>query len=678
MRRVRKILLGLAAVAAAIVVALVAILLSVDFSQYKSIATAEVEAATGRRFEIAGEIELALSFTPRLVAHDVTLANASWGTRPDMLRVKRVEAEVALMPLFSGEVRIRRLVLEGADLLLETAPNGEENWLFGEPDTAGAANAAPTVPGQPHLPVVNDVTISDALLRYRDGTTGEEKSLAIVDLRGLAADLQDPMKLAVDARINESPIKLIGTFGSLATLFADQSLAIDGRIEVGGAVATVKGNVARPLTGQGLALEVMIEGQKLADFAPVLGGPVPAIGPYRLTGTLTDPEGAYRLEPFQLTVGGSALSGMASIGFGGERPKITASVTGSAIDLKDFGLDEASSESAAAAPDDGRVFPADPLPLAGLGLVDAAVELSAERLTKRPVTFEKLRATLSLEAGKLVIGNLESGIGGGSFMLSGIVDSATAPAEIAAEIQAREVEVGELLRSLEIGDVLGGGRGDLDLNVSGRGNSVRELMAGLDGDTNFAMKGGHIDNGFARLMLSDLFSLISFGSSGSNTAINCFVARFAIKGGQATSTGLVLDTSGATIFGSGGIDLATEGLALRLDPHAKLTNLVNLAIPVEIGGTIANPSVAPDPTAIPGKVVGVASDTAVGVFNILGDVAGLGSGGSGAGNPCAAALDSASGAQAPASTGGTILEDVGGAVEDTVKGVDDAINKLFP
>ncbi len=674
MRRARKILLGLAGLAAAVVVALVAILLSIDFSQYKSIATAEVEAATGRRFEIAGNIELALSLTPRLVAHDVTLANAEWGTRPDMLRVKQVEAEVALMPLFSGEIKVRRLVLDGVDLLLETAPSGDGNWIFGETETTEPAETA----GQPRLPEINDVTISNAMLRYRDGSTGEEQTLAIADLRGLAADLDDPVKIAIDASVNESPIAVNGTLGSLSTLFADRPFSIDGVLKMAGGSATVKGDVTKPLTGQGLTLDVAIEGNSLSELAPILGSGLPGTAPYRLTGTVTDPDGAYQLDPFQLTVGSSALSGMASIGFGPERPKIIASVTASSIDLKDFGLDGAS-DTDTATPGDGRVFPADALPLAGLGIVDAAIELSAERLTKGPVTFEKLRTTLSLDAGKLVVANLESGIGGGSFMMSGIVDSTTAPAEIAAEIQARQVEVGELLRSLEISDVLGGGSGDLDLNVTGRGNSVREVMAGLDGNTNFAMKGGHIDNGFARLMLSDLFSLVSLGSGSSNTEINCFVARFDIKTGQAAAKGLVLDTSGATVFGSGGVNLATEGLALRVDPHAKATNLTNLAIPMQIGGTIASPSVIPDPTAIPGKVVGAASDTAVGVFNILGDASGLGTiGAGGNANPCATALDSATGSTPPPSAGGELLEDVGGAVEDTVKGVGDAIDKLFP
>ncbi len=671
MKRLKKIAIGLAVLVVAVVVAIVSILLSVDYNQYKSVAIAEVEAATGRKFEIAGDLSLSLRLSPRIVLNDVTLANADWGTRPDMLKIKRLEVEVELLPLLSGDIWVKRLIVKGADILLERSPDGAANWVFGTASNSEASSAATS--SGPALPMINDVSIQDSQLRYRDGQTGEEHGLFIDSLLGSASGFDAPVTLAVAARIGDSPLRLDGRFGPLSTLFADAIYPVDVQIESGATTADIKGTIDHPLGGTGLTLAIGIDGKNLVDLSPIFNTAMPSVGPYDLTGNLTDPEGAYRLDPFQLTVGSSAFSGTAAIALGGERPKVTASVVGAAIDLKDFGVKPVDEKTPTA--DDGRVFPADPLPLDWMRAVDAAIELSTERLIKAPVTLQNLKTTLALEAGKLTIANLESGIGEGSFTLSGVVDAAQNPATVDAAIQARNVEVGNLLQTLEISGVLGGGSGDLDLNVKGHGNSVRELMGGLDGTTNFAMAGGHVNNGFARLMLSDLFSLVNLGGGGSSTDINCFVARFDIKGGQATSRGLVLDTSGATIFGSGKINLATEGLALRFDPHAKATNLVNLAIPMEVGGTIANPSVTPDPTAVPGKVVGVVADTANGVFDLLGKVTGTGGSG-GQANPCATALDTASGGK-PASSGGTLIDNVGGAVEDTVKGVGDAIDKLF-
>jgi hypothetical protein len=164
------------------------------------------------------------------------------------------------------------------------------------------------------------------------------------------------------------------------------------------------------------------------------------------------------------------------------------------------------------------------------------------------------------------------------------------------------------------------------------------------------------------------------------------VVRFDFKDGLATSTGLVVDTNGATIIGSGDIHLDSEKLDMRADPSAKETNLVNLAIPVIIGGTLASPSVAPDPAALAKGVAGAAvgAATGAGVFGALAGLTGTGgtSGGSAAtegGNPCANALAGGE-AAAPQSTSEQILEGAGSAIEgagDAAKDAGEAIKGLF-
>ena len=177
MKRLKKIAIGLAVLVVAVIVAIVAILLSVDYNQYKSVAIAEVEAATGRKFEIAGDLSLSLRLSPRIVLNDVTLANADWGTRPDMLKIRRLEVEVELLPLLSGDIWVKRLIVKGADILLERSPDGAVNWVFGTASSSEASSAATS--SGPALPMINDVSIQDSQLRYRDGQTGEEHGLFI-------------------------------------------------------------------------------------------------------------------------------------------------------------------------------------------------------------------------------------------------------------------------------------------------------------------------------------------------------------------------------------------------------------------------------------------------------------------------------------------------------------------
>ena len=79
---------------------------------------------------MAGDIRLDIGFRPALVVEDVSFQNADWGSRPEMVMVKRFEVRVALIPLIGGDIRIKRLILVEPDILIETNAAGESNLKF--------------------------------------------------------------------------------------------------------------------------------------------------------------------------------------------------------------------------------------------------------------------------------------------------------------------------------------------------------------------------------------------------------------------------------------------------------------------------------------------------------------------------------------------------------------------
>jgi uncharacterized protein involved in outer membrane biogenesis len=703
--RVKHLLIGLGVLVVAVVVAGVAILKSQDFNQYKGLIAEKVKEATGRDLKLAGDVELVISFSPALAVNDVTFSNAPWGSRPELVKLKRLEAEVRLLTLLSGNVEVNRIVLKGADILLETNDKGQGNWVFSPPaaSTATTTTATTTTPGgtTTALPVVHSIKIEDSQLLWTDGVTKQTKTIVIKSFTAKAASASSPIEIALDGSYDENPITAKGTIGAVGALLANQAFPIDVTAEAGGAKIALKGAAAKPMTAEGIAVALSVEGNSLADLNAISGATLPALGPYSFAGNLSNPSGVYKVEQLQLKMGSSSMTGDASLAMGGKKPNIAANLAAAMIDLKDFGVKPAeggsadsSATSSAGTANDGRVFPADPLPFEGLGAANATIHLTAQKFVKAPVTLENLALDMTLQDGKLTIANLQSGLGGGNFAMSAVVDGAKTPAPVALKINAKQVEVGTLLQTLSISDVLTGGKADLDLDVRGAGNSVREIMAGLNGNTNFVMGEGHINNDFAKILLSDLFQLIATGGSASSSNLNCFVSRFDIKKGLATSTGLVLDTNGASIVGSGDINLATEKLKLHLDPRAKQTNLANLAIPVNIGGTMANPSVTPDAVAMAQGIAGAAAGVATTGTDVLGALAGVaGAGGSGSseattttaaggGNPCVTALDAPAASStgtapapaAPTSTGEQLLKDAGKTLEDT----GDALKSLLP
>jgi len=699
--RVKHLLIGLVVLVVAVVVAGIAILKSQDFNQYKGLIAEKVKEATGRDLTLAGDVELVISWNPALAVNDVTFSNASWGSRPELIKMKRLEAEVRLLPLLSGNVEVNRIVLKGADILLETNDKGQGNWVFSPPAPASTATTTTTTTspggGATALPVVHSIKIEDSQLLWTDGVTKQTKTIVIKSFTAKADSASSPIEIALDGSYNENPITAKGTIGAVGALLANQAFPIDVTAEAGGAKIALKGAAAKPMTAEGIAVALSVEGNSLADLNAISGATLPALGPYSLSGNLSNPSGVYKVEQLQIKMGSSSLTGDASLALGGKTPNVIANLAAAMIDLKDFGVKPSEGGSAgsgttsgAGTANDGRVFPADPLPFDGLGAANATIHLTAQKFVKAPVTLENLALDMMLQDSKLTIANLQSGLGGGNFAMSAVVDGAKTPAPVALKINAKQVEVGTLLQTLSISDVLTGGKADMDLDVKGAGNSVREIMAGLNGNTNFAMGEGHINNDFAKILLSDLFQLIATGGSASSSNLNCFVSKFDIKKGLATSTGLVLDTNGASIVGSGDINLATEKLKLHLDPRAKQTNLANLAIPVNIGGTMANPSVTPDAVAMAQGIAGAAAGVATSGGDVLGALAGVtgsgGSGGSGgatttaaaAGNPCVAALNApAASSAAPAaapSTGDQLLKDAGKTLEDT----GNALKSLLP
>jgi hypothetical protein len=140
---------------------------------------------------------------------------------------------------------------------------------------------------------------------------------------------------------------------------------------------------------------------------------------------------------------------------------------------------------------------------------------------------------------------------------------------------------------------------------------------------------------------------------------------------------LATETSGATIIGKGTINLATEGLDLHLVPYATSANLTNLAIPMIVGGTMANPHVVPDAVAMASGTLNTVVGAPASALGALGSVVGIGGGSntastntnSGCGASAAAAKQTTTkpattgGSTGSGSTGGGVLPDVGGALK---------------
>ncbi|MBT7942093.1 MAG: AsmA family protein [Alphaproteobacteria bacterium] len=618
-----KILSILVILAVGGVVAGVAILKSLDFNEYRGLIAEQVKAATGRDLTISGPLNLEISLSPAVAVEGVTFANASWGTAKEMANLKRLAAEVELLPLLSGDIRIKRVVLEGLDLLVETDSKGRGNWEI--------AASKPQTPEKPSasgkLPVVQKVRIKDLNLTYLDGRTGEKTSLKLDHLDLQSESAAAPMTVGVGGAYNDLVFKADGRLGPIKTLIdGGAPYPVTLTMSVPGLSLDVEGAIAEPRQGRGLDFKVSVDGGDIAAVAKAAGVTLPKIPPVRVSGRLKDPKGGYSIDNLVATIGDIDLRGRVGVKLAGvARPSLDADITtASTIDL-DALLPK--QKKPAPAPKD-RVFPDDPLPLDGLKAVDAKVKLAVKRVVQNAIAVDDIKLSLSLSSGRLDVKSLKAVVNGGTVDGGLVVDGSRAPSALAVNLNVRGSDYGALLQQLKLTDIATG-KVDITLNVKGQGASVRAIMAGLNGQARIVSQGGKIDSGLLNIVSSDISAALPFIKSKGDKEIRCAVVDFKIKSGQANAKTLVFETGGMSMLGTGGINLKDETLALRVDPRAKKVSLLKIAmLPINIGGTLAAPTVLPDMGgAVVGAVTGAVStakDIASGGLSAVGNLVGVG------------------------------------------------------
>jgi AsmA protein len=216
---------------------------------------------------LEGPIGVKFSLVPTLTVEGAALANMPGGSRPEMATVRRVELELALLPLLSRAVEVRRLRLVAPDILLETDAEGRPNWVFDRRAVAEPATPQPAAPAPEQRPAeaaqatgrrlnlsVGRVAIEDGRVTWRDGQTGASRTLGIPGLEVMADGDRGPVRGSGSLTLDGAPIAVEGESGPLLGLtdpIAGTPWPIRLALVAGGATATLEGSIDRPAERRG-------------------------------------------------------------------------------------------------------------------------------------------------------------------------------------------------------------------------------------------------------------------------------------------------------------------------------------------------------------------------------------------------------------------------------------------
>lgn len=694
MKRKSRIVFAFIVVVVGVLTAGIAILKSLDFNAYRGTVAAEVEKAIGRKLTIAGDLELGISFSPSLVVEGVSLANAPWGSRPQMVTAERLAAEVELWPLLSGDVRLTRLELDGVEVLLEVDGQGRANWRFEK--TASAQEPAAEAGKPAGVPLVKEVVLRNSKLTFRDAK-GTAVEAAVEDLKLATEGRNDPILINGRGQVGGAPMAITGKLGSLDRLLggtgayplAVKVSAFGGEVSADGAAT-----LANPSAGLDVAVAVRIKdlAATLRDAAtalPALAGVQAPAAPFALTGRLLPSGRGQALEAIQATLGGSDLAGRVAFEMAADgRPAVIAELTSRKLDLAGLksamptsSAPPASSPGASGDAESGRLFPADPLPFDGLKAIDVKASLKADEIVlPGGADLARTAFDLKLEKGRLTVEPLQTTVSGGNLKGAVALDASGKVPTLSLVLAGQGVQTAALLEKVGVSGFLQGGLTDLDVRLKGNGASVRDLMAGLDGEATVRMGDGRVRRQALELAGADvamqlLDALNPLAQRSEYTPLSCAVAHFQVKDGIAgAQNGIAVETDSVNIVGSGAVDLKTERLDFTVKPEAREGLGINigssLASLVRIHGPLAQPTVGIDSEGAARTAASVGAALATGGLSVLGQA--LLDRTSRDPHPCQTAMGKVLPAEASGKSGGGASKPAG-----PLEGIGNAIENLF-
>ncbi|RLB32810.1 MAG: hypothetical protein DRH11_10640 [Deltaproteobacteria bacterium] len=252
------------------------VLSSYDYNKLKPRIAAEVRGATGRELKIKGDVEIQIGLSPTLIVNKASFQNASWGSRPEMAKIGRLELQVRLLPLIKGRVEIKRLVIIKPDVFIETDKSGRSNLQFSAGNGKGPAQAKKGTE-QKGLPTLSfqDVRILGGRFTYRDGKARRTYKFLLDSLQAQSEESEGVLYLNLDGTYRRSPFSISGILSPVSALLdPSHRSSIKADVMIAGTKISINGFVTDLVKAKGFDLKISAIGSSLSRLALLAGHPI--------------------------------------------------------------------------------------------------------------------------------------------------------------------------------------------------------------------------------------------------------------------------------------------------------------------------------------------------------------------------------------------------------------------
>ena len=525
---------------------------SINPTQLTQLLSSAVKDATGRDLKIAGPVSLKIFPSIGVKAEQVTLSNASWASQSQMLALRQIELEVKLLPLFLGHVEISSINLAGLDADLQTNQAGQSNWDLSSPVSAINSKSTSSAPPQASssdstFVAIEAIRLSDARIRYQNGNN----PVRLLEIPKLSL-IADGSKTAIllDLQYTNYKLGLKGNMGSLRQAIVDWDQA------------PVKTSLDLTLTLNGKSLDIT---GKIDKEPKVL------------------PKFDIKLESKSFDLAPLAAASLIS-----SDGKLTVAAKPTISQGRYFFSDDA-------------------LPFNILPNANGSIALNMNELKLPNQTpLKNMSGTIAFKGDKIDVHDLKFELGKGQAQAQiSLAQISSAAPTISMKAFAKGFTLEQLLVSTNSSAKMSGGDAQIALNLSGRGKSLHQIVGAANGAAQMTVGNARIDSGLLNaagdLAVTIMDTLNPMRKQSNQTILECAVAYLPVINGMVNVKDSVgVETDKLNIVLSGTVNLNSESINLKIDPHQKsgLTTGVNLGSLVQLEGTLQNPSAGMNKEAV--------------------------------------------------------------------------------
>ncbi|MDH5887307.1 AsmA family protein [Vibrio splendidus] len=537
----KKLLIFIAVPVFVVVAAILALVLLVNPNQFKPLIVEQAQKHTGLELVIEGDISWQFFPSIGFELGQTELRNPEGFTQPNLFKVDTVGVDVSVTPLFSNQLEIGNITLDGAEFYLETLKDGRKNidaltQASAPQESEPVADASSESTPAPQEQSATDasgwtinlagVTVSNALFEMDDKQAGSFTKLYDVSLNlsEFAVDTWTTATFAASGENNQqkfsangsAEFKLAEGFASYAlrnidlnAKFNDPATSIESA-KIG--LNTFEFDKVNQLTyaviGNAAGLDLDLKGggeltvdsaiskvtlNKLTLDSTFKGDTLPQ-SPMKvdmlsdLSFDLNKSHLSFVLEKLQANA--IALDGKADVTLS-EIPKVRFSLHSPNIDLDEFlGLGN-TTETASTAPsgsaggstsNSGSSAPAKEVEpdLSALKTLDVKGNITIDKFKANNAKMQNVKTAFSVNRGIAELTSFTSNLYQGSISATAKLDARKTPATYTAKKKIRGVKVQPLLVDVANNDMLEG-TGNIDVNVKGKSLTPTGIKKNLVG-----------------------------------------------------------------------------------------------------------------------------------------------------------------------------------------------------